>query len=275
MKQLTLINFKAPLDFHPLGIEYEAATSILYVINHSRHSGSVIEIFKVSVQDNTATHIRTFQHPLLHAPNSIQALGDGKLFVTNDHWMRAAVSPLLSKIETFAGIPSGSIVYTDVNDPDSTKILARVPFANGVTLLNATTLAVASSSKAGIYFFTVNVDRSLVLRNMVRTPAGADNISLDSNGALLIAGHPFAPALMSVSQGRAECNFDGTEAQREACRCTSPSWAGEWTEKEGLRSLFADDGSLFCSSSTAVRDVKRGVGFVSGLYDKGLFVFRE
>jgi arylesterase/paraoxonase len=31
----------------------------------------------------------------------------------------------------------------------------------------------------------------------------------------------------------------------------------------------------FATGSTAVRDVERGVGIVSGLYEKGLLVWRE
>jgi arylesterase/paraoxonase len=36
-----------------------------------------------------------------------------------------------------------------------------------------------------------------------------------------------------------------------------------------------DSGNDICSSSTAVRDAKRGVGLVSMLYGKGLVVFNE
>lgn len=220
------------------------------------------------------THLQTFQHPLIHTPNSIHSLGDGKLFVTNDHYIRAAVSPLLSKIETFSGVPLGRVVYTDVRNPASTKVVASVSFANGIAMLNETTLAVASTGKPAIYFYNVKPDYSLQFIKYVRVPAAIDNLSVDSAGVLLMAGHPMVPATMKVAKGRPSCNKESEEeAEREACRCTAPGWVAEWTEEKGLRTLYK--GWDFCTSTTAVRDRKRGVGFVSGLYAEGLMSFVE
>lgn len=263
------------MDFHPLGIEFDAATSMLYIVNHSRYSGSVVEVFQISINDAVAKHVQTFTHPLIHTPNSIHSLGNGKLLITNDHYVGAAVSPLLSKIETFSGVPGGSVVYTDIHSPHDTKIVARVPFANGIAMLNSTTVAVASSSKSGVYFYTLNADHSLTFQRIIRTPAGADNISVDSNGKLLIAGHPFVPGLMKVSKARAICDLNGDEEERKACDCSAPSWVAEWSEEGGLKELYKNSGEEFCSSSTAVRDVNRGVGIISGLYQRGVMVFKE
>ncbi|KAF2132412.1 calcium-dependent phosphotriesterase [Dothidotthia symphoricarpi CBS 119687] len=275
LKRLSLSDYADPVDFHPLGIEFDAATSTLYVINHSRYSGSVIEVFQVSVESAVAKHVQTFKHPLVNTPNSIHSLGDGKLLVTNDHYMRAAVSPVLSKIETFSGISGGSVVYTDIHNPNDTRVVARVPFANGIAMFNSTTVAVASSSLPGIYFYTIDLDHRLALQRYVRTPVGVDNLSVDSDGKLLVAGHPFAFSLMKVSKGRPNCVLDGNEAEKKACECSAPSWAAEWSEKEGLKELYKNSSEEFCSSSTVVRDVNRNVGIISGLYEKGVFVFRE
>ncbi|KAF2819976.1 calcium-dependent phosphotriesterase [Ophiobolus disseminans] len=262
-------------DFHPLGIALDPKSSTLYIVNHAR-SGSCIEILHLDLPARTATHVRSLTHPLLHAPNAIEIFGNGKLYVSNDHYIRAAVSPLLSKIETFSGAPGGSVVYIDTNDMDASKIVARVPFANGIARLNDTTLVVASSSKPGLYFYSISPDlQSLELKNVVRTPAGADNLSIDSNSKILIAGHPFAPTLMHVAEGRWDCDEKGTQEQKAKCGCWAPSWVGEWSEEGGLRTVLRDGGEKVCSSSTAVRDGERGVGFVSMLYGRGVVVFRE
>lgn len=264
-------------DFHPLGLAFDSATSLLYAINHAR-SGSVIEIFIVSLSSHTLTHAHTFSHPLLHTPNAMHLLDDGRMYVTNDHYLRAAVNPILSKIETFAAIPGGNVAYVDTKTLD-VKVLAHVPFANGVVKLNDSTVVVASSSKPGLYFYDVapnGVD--LKWKQSIRTPAGADNLSLDSKGKILIAGHPYALELMEVSKGRPECDEHGTEDQREKCGCWAPSWVGEWSEKGGLKTLMMDSGKgqkAICSSSTAVRDAAKGVGLLSMLYGRGLVVFRE
>lgn len=260
-------------DLHPLGIAFDTATSTLYVVNHSRHSASHILILHIDAHTLTPTLVARLTHPLLHAPNAIQVLGQNKLYITNDHFLRAAVSPLLSKIETFSGAPGGTVVYIDTRHRSAAKVVARVPFANGLELVNSTTLAVASSSKSGVYLFDIQHDDALALRAVVRTPAGVDNLSMDSTGKVLMAGHPFAPGLMKVSKGRAQCDVSGSAEEKKACECTAPSWVAEWSEKDGLKELYRNDGTEFCSSSTAVRDAERGVGIVSGLYERGILVF--
>ncbi|KAJ4357319.1 uncharacterized protein N0V89_001894 [Didymosphaeria variabile] len=102
IQPLAFKNFPNEHDFHPLGLELDKTTSTLYVASHAQ-SGSCIEVFQLEVMSKSLTHVRTIQHPLIHAPNSIESAGDGKIYVTNDHMFRARVSPIMSKIETFSG----------------------------------------------------------------------------------------------------------------------------------------------------------------------------
>lgn len=275
---LTLTNIPNPSDFHPLGLAFDTSSSTLYAINHAR-SGSVLESFAIDLPSSTAKRVGTLQHELLHAPNAIHLLGNGKMLVTNDHYIRAAVSPLLSKIETFTAAPGGSVVYIDINNLARIKVVARLPFANGIAQVNESTVVVASSSRPGLYFYNLNSDTGdLTYKNFIRTPVGIDNLSLDGAGKLLIAGHPFVLALTKVAQGRFRCDEAGTQEEKEACKCDSASWFGEWSEEGGMKTLFVDNaegGMGVCSSSTVVRDRGRGVGFMSMLYGKGVVVFRE
>jgi arylesterase/paraoxonase len=276
LKPLVLTNYDNAADFQPLGIEFDAVTSTLYVINHSRNSGNIIEVFQVSVQDAVARHMQTLKHPLIYTPNSIHSLGDGKLLVTNDHYIGALISPLISQVETFAGIPGGSVVYTDIQNPSHTKTLVRIPFANGIAMLNSSTVAVASSAKMGVNLYTFSPDTiNLYFRKYIRAPSSVDNLSVDASGKLLMAGHPFAASLMKVSKARAKCNMRGSEEEKKACECTAASFVAEWSESGGLNTLYKNSGEEFCSSSTYARDVGRGVGIVTGLYDRGILVARD
>ena len=269
LKQLTI---DEP-DLHPLGLAFDTSSSTLYVVNHARQQGSHILILNVDISTSVSTLVARFKHPLLHTPNSIEVIKKHELYVTNDHYIGAATSSILSKVETFSGTPGGTVVYVDTRFPKKAKVVARVPFANGVVFVNSTTLAVASSSKSGLYLFDVRQEHDLELSQIIRTPAAVDNLSIDNKGMVLMAGHPFAPALMKVSQGRAACNPHGDIQEKEACKCTAPSWVAEWSEPEGLKTLYKNNGDEFCSSSTAVRDNSRGVGIVSGLYESGILVF--
>jgi arylesterase/paraoxonase len=140
-------------------------------------------------------------------------------------------------------------------------------------MFNESTLAVASTSKAGVYFYNVTPEYDLGFKSYVRTQAAVDNLSVDGKGRLLLAGHPFSPSLFGFTKNRWKCNMEGGEEERKACECGAPSWAAEWTEEGGLKEIYK--GSEICSSSTVVRDTTRGVGIVSGLYDRGILVFKE
>lgn len=277
LKPLKLTGFEGADQMQPLGIEYDHTSLTLYVINHAP-TGSVLEIFSITTSTATATHIRTLKHPFLHAPNSIHSLGNGKLFVSNDHFFPARNFRLLSKLETFSGLPGGTLVFIDVHDLSIARIVARVPFANGITMVNESVLAVVSTSLSGIYLFDVTPSFSLQNRRTIHTPPGIDNISVDRDGKLLVAGHPWGFGLIRLAAQRAQCDLESdSEDERNACECWAPSWVAEWDGSGGgkgmLRELYK--GFEYCSSTTMVRDRKRGVAIVSALYDRGLMFMEE
>lgn len=272
------LNFSPAKDtpFHPLGIEYHPESQTLFVINHAPPH-STIETYIVDIESGTANFQKVIQDSEnLKTPNSIAAVSDTELFVTNDHYFRAAVNPLLSKIESYGGIPGGSVTWVKYS-PEGviTKTLAHLPFANGVVLLNETTLAVASSTTSSVRLY--NVDRAggvptLSLLTSFTLPFIPDNISADKNGKLLIAGHPHAPSLEIVARNNGACLKDGEESE-QVCKAHRLSWVAEWSQESGVKTLYS--GADFGSSSTAARDVDRGIGFVTGLYNRGLLVWRE
>ena len=281
-EQLKLLDFSgAAEDFHPLGIEYHSTSQTLFVANHAR-SNSRIEIFKLFSQESAATHVRTLDHPLLAAPNAIAALSESEIIVTNDHYFLHRNQPLLALLETYLGAPGGSVVYVDLG-PDAAKLvprmelLARMPFANGMVILNATALAVASSSTTSVRLYSIERGSETQAPRLKHTrtvpvPFLPDNLSVDVNGKLLIAGHPHGPTLEKVAKNSARWNAPGAKG-KEGCDFRGLSGIAEWTEEDGLRMLFVGD--EFATSSTAVRDVDRQIGVATGLYERGVLVWNE
>ncbi|KAK7757542.1 hypothetical protein SLS62_000557 [Diatrype stigma] len=248
-------------DLHTLGMAFDEATATLLVANHARFGGgSRIEVFKLDgiaadgtqTQTPKATHVRTVRHPLIHAPNSIalvEGAGGAAFFVTNDHAVPAARNKLLSLLETYVAPPTGTVVYVDMRGEAEgegevkAQVVARVPFANGIEVLNETTLAVASTSRAAVYLYEVSPPFSasasspppfdsdssrspykLTYTSRIRVPFLPDNLSLtryyssgtgtgDKTGTattkLLIAGHAHVPSLARFSATRHACNGDG------------------------------------------------------------------
>jgi len=276
-EKLKLLDFQAiAIDFHPLGIEYDVETRRIFVVNHAG-TGSTIEVFKLFIEEMAATHIGSIRHPLLHAPNSIALLSGTELLVSNDHYFLKRSQPSLAALETYLGLPGGNIAHVKLSDPvtetATVNILAHVPFANGVALLNDTTLAVASTSGAAVLLYTsTSRFQDISLAQTIHLPFLPDNLSVDDVGTILIAGHPYAPAVEKTARNNALCS-QADAISEPRCKERAPSWVSEWSPESGLRHLYVGD--EISTSTTAVRDVQRGIGFVTGLYDRGLLRWKE
>ena len=264
--------------FHPLGIEYHEASQTLYIINHSP-DGPSVEWYTLDTEQVVAKYEGFAQNSTyLPSPNSMVAISKDELFLPNDHLFPAKYNLLLAKLETYAGLPGGSVAYVKRNDDGSTsvKTLARIPFANGIALLNSSTLAVASSSTANVRIFNItwaaNGTPELSQTSSISVPFAPDNLSSDSKGKLLITGHPHAPSLEQVAKRNRFCEGLESAAGEDCSSLQKLSWVAEWSEETGLTTLYS--GSEFGTSTTAVRDWQAGVGFVVGLYERGLLTWK-
>lgn len=275
ISRIQLVEYEGASKFHPLGLEFDEASSTLLVSNH-HFDGPRIEIFKLDISSHhpLARHVRTILHPLIRSPNSIVALSEHEFFFTNDHHFLIRRNPYLAKLETYAALPLGGIVHAVVNSDSSVtaRIVANLAYPNGLALLNASTIAVAQTSSCKVRLFDIQDDRSLVSLAEIDVPFMPDNLSSEQDGALLISGHPHPLSLERMVKRRIQClennllpNCDGS---------TAPSAVSEWTERQGLKTLYLDAGK-FSASTTAVRDSERKTGLITGLYGKGILVWRE
>lgn len=277
VSRIQLVDYANPSHFHPLGIEYNAASSTLLVSNHDIE-GPRIEIFTLEISSHppVARHIRTITSPLIKSPNAILALNQHEFYFTNDHHFQARNSPLLSKLETYAGLPLGDIVHVDMHNEASATLrtVANVPFANGLTLLNDSVLAVAASSSSQLRLYDIQHGGSLKLATEIWTPFLPDNLSCDQKGAILISGHPHPHSLEKLVDDRRHCLEDHSMDFQKCHTGSAPSWVSEWTWEGGLRTLYTS-ATEFGSSSTALRDTEYNVGIITGLYEKGILVWRD
>ncbi|KAI0410023.1 putative paraoxonase [Xylaria palmicola] len=294
LRRLAFVDFEFQSDFHSLGMAYDEPTSTLLVASH-RHDYPAVEVFRLDLKAHTATHLRSIQHPLIHGPNAIALVSDREFYVTNSNHFAVRDHPFLHPLEVNLGLPGGTVVHVDASpslaDPASpvrASVVARLAFANGIELLlNDTTAVVSSSAKARVHFFAISRPGDDDGRgpptfrpvSALPVPFSPDNLAVSGDGALLIAGHPHVPSLGKFARTRHVCNAPDELAAadahtRETCGTLSaPSWAARWTEKDGLQTLYAD--VEYPSSATAVRDSGRKMGIISGLYARGILVWRE
>lgn len=274
--ELDLDGYEGEFSFHPLGVEYHRESGTLVVCNH-HVDGSRIEVFTLTMNSKgaVAKHTRSIIHPLLRTPNSVVALNGNEFYITNDHYFRRKDYPALTLVETYAGIPGGSVAYLNLAaEPIEVKTVARGPFANGVTLLNESTVAVAFSAAAEVRLYIREEDNSLQQVDAIRLRFVPDNLSTGKDGGLLIAGHPHPPSLDKTVHARTECKGGDGVVPQECWESTAPSWVERWTAAEGLETLYVSS-KEFGSSATAAKDVARNIGIVTGLYENGILVWRE
>jgi arylesterase / paraoxonase len=276
-RPMQLVNFSQSVSFHPLGISFHAATKTLYVVNHAE-TGSCIEVFLVNINSNTLVHKQTIRHPHLPTPNSITPLSDHEVLVTNDHKWIIRRQPALAHFETFAAYPGGTVVYVNIAT-NKTRKLAALPFANGIAQLSGNRVAVSSTTLPAVFIYAMDpTTRAFTLLKKLRTPFWPDNLNVDSAGTLLIAGHPWAIGLTPVAKENYKYDVEGKAGEGLLPfedRPRAASWVAEWdgNEEGQLRTLYV--GTEFGTSTAADRDLKRGVGIVVGLYERGVMVWKE
>ncbi|KAF4555978.1 Hypothetical protein D9617_2g059440 [Elsinoe fawcettii] len=261
-------------DFHPLGMEYHAPSNRIFVVNLSRDKPR-IEVFKLHLAESAATFIQSVRHVHLPSPNSIYPISENSFYVTNDHYFPYRQHAMLNQIETFGALPISTVdKVTFSGSKVDVQTMARLPFPNGITKLNETTMAVASTSSATVRLFHVDQKSGKwIPKESIGVRMLPDNLSVDDEGTLFIAGHAHATSITKYAKTRKECNSpEGRKTQR--CKdMTSPSMVVSWTRKDGVKEIYTDD--KYGAACTAVRDSKAKVGIVSSLYDPGLLVWKE
>ncbi|KAK6949344.1 hypothetical protein Daesc_009419 [Daldinia eschscholtzii] len=292
LTRFQIVGYDSGADFHTLGIAYDEETSTLFVTNH-RKEGRTIELFKLDFGTFTATHFRTIQHPLFRSPNAIALLNSHEFLVTNDHHFLMENSRILSMVETLLGLPLATVLHVDISPlledpatPAKVDTVARLAFPNGIEIVNETTVAIASTTGTAVYLYDIAIPAStnttsptLTYKSKVNFPFWVDNIQISGDGTLFAAGHPHPATLSKYASSRHGCGSPEILAAADAsfqeyCRNAQGfSGVSKWTESGGVEHIYFDD--KYPTSSTAVFDSKRKVGIITGLYAKGILVWRE
>ena len=211
--------------------------------------------------------------PLIKSPNSIAVLSENEIYVSSDHYFLKRHNPVLAWLETYLGLPLGAVVYANTLTNEF-RTVARVPFSNGITFLNETAVAVASTSGAAVRFYEMSTDRSLEQTGAVNLDFMPDNLYTDKNGMLLITGHPHPPTLDQMRVKRFECQLNSTVHNPDCLDGKSPTTVVEWSADRGVRTLYVATDEVV-GGCTSLRDVEYNVGMTLGLYGRGVLIWKE
>lgn len=229
-----LVSVDTPADFRPHGFSLyrEGDIGRLMVISHPA-SGDQVLIFDIG-EDGTLTHVSTITDPVVHQTNDIQATGPDSFYITNDVYFGDSIP---GYFEAFLGLPLGGIGYFD---GESGQILRRgFSYANGIHLSEDGTQLYASAFLGReVQVFDRDVEtNALTPIARHRVPLGLDNITLDEDGAIYIAGNP---EVFSFTAHQAD---PSVHAPSQAVKIDPET--GDW------QTVFYTDGTLIDSASVA------------------------
>jgi hypothetical protein len=281
VKRLAFKGFPTPQGYSSHGLDVVPSASnpdmlYVYAINHRKPirtpiqglgkkvgANSVVEIFKTTIGENTLTHIRTVEDPVIDTPNDLVGSPDGKSFYfTNDHGAKVGFVRTLE----FLGLARTSVGYCHVDQGCKTSV-AGMPGNNGIARSQNGTIYVGSAKIGGISTFEEQSDHSLVLTDVIPTDRIVDNLSVDEDGALWAAGIPSAFRWLSALSDPAKV------APSSALRITKN--IGEkafFGEKFKVEKVFEDDGTVASGTTSVVHDVRRNTLFLTGILSTHLTV---
>ncbi|THV03217.1 hypothetical protein K435DRAFT_748242 [Dendrothele bispora CBS 962.96] len=301
--RVTLENYPAGHDFHPLGAEvypsFAGNASNMYVVNHARER-TTIEQFVISPSSASAKYVRTLTSPWFIAPNALALTSPDSFYVTNDHVITRRLSyvgHVLPLAETLLTLPLSFAAHVtlDPNPSSETPIVSHnivapfIPFSNGVAISpSGAEVAIASTSLSQVYFYDRNsTTNELKYKGMERVPFTADNLNYDESGALIVGGHPHFPTLAGVAAKKRDVAASWVVALAPKVQSDASEPKAEFDPSAplpahkkipppmnyDLETVFQSNGKFFSSSSTGLRDLKAGKVYVAGLYaEEGVLV---
>ncbi|KAH8601624.1 serum paraoxonase/arylesterase-like protein [Bisporella sp. PMI_857] len=188
------------IDVHGLDIEaLENGLLRLWMINHrppidesgqpldatKLGANSTIEAFDLRRDSSQLDHVKTFHDDAIQTPNSVSATGDGGFMFTNDHgnYKTGALREL-----SFVYCP-GTLGYCASNGTCGIAY-PKGNFPNGMTKDKDGLYYVAQSTKFRIEVYSRQDNGSLLKIDEIIIGMGLDNLSIDENGDIFVAGFP-------------------------------------------------------------------------------------
>jgi len=182
----------APADFHPHGLSLYRGPDgrlTLMVVDHHANGVSSIDIFDVTVKDGAASLSARalIEGGLLVHPNDVAAVSPDAFYTTNDSTSRSEAG---RAFDAYAVLPRSNVIYFDGG---VFRIVATgLAFANGIQVSHdGNYVYVATTLGRALFTYKRNAfTGNLVQVNTLSIASGLDNIDIDANGNLWVAGQP-------------------------------------------------------------------------------------
>ncbi|KAG6331418.1 hypothetical protein ID866_7671 [Astraeus odoratus] len=242
----------------------------VYVVNHRRPlagdpwkvgADSVIEVFETRLSDSELRHVRTFEDPtVIITPNDVVGSPDGQsVYFTNDNaqklGLKRHLNVLLQPYDTSVG-------FCDADQ--GCKFAYRgLHASNGIVKglgHDNDTYYVADYMLGEITVLERKPDNTFMYVEAIKTGYAADNLAIDSNGALWVAGITDLLGLV-FRKFENPSELVPSTALRVTVNNDSTSFYGE---KYSVDKIFEDPGQLASGITSVVYDTQGGLLFMHG-----------
>jgi len=225
-------------DFHPHGISFLRSNgkSFLFVVNHNA-AGNYVEVFEY--KSDTLFHQSSIKGNSMCCPNDVVAVAPDQFYVTNDHGYKGGIMRFL---EEYLQLPFSSLLYYD--GAAFSTVFDGLLYANGVNVSDdGTKLYLATTTGRTLFTFSRNtVSGQISLAGKLNLKTGIDNIDVDAEGNLWIAGHPKLLAFVSHSK-------DSASLSPSQVLKIIPGISGDY----GVEEVLMDKGNMLSGASIALR----------------------
>lgn len=171
----------AGMVFHPHGIWIEEidGQKMLWVISHDdeKHQHFVVQY---AMEPAHLQYVRTYASPLLNSPNSVCALPDGSLLVTNDSRKRHTL------LEKALALKVMNVVHIQPNG-EAQIVADRISYTNGINR-KGNTVYVTGTTHNRLFAYDWDGKMLQNRRKIAKIP-GPDNLRWHGEDELLVACH--------------------------------------------------------------------------------------
>ncbi|MDQ7017716.1 MAG: SMP-30/gluconolactonase/LRE family protein [Robiginitomaculum sp.] len=158
----------------------------LFVIEHGDWSQSRIIIFRI--ENGVLVFDHAVTDPLIQRPNDVAAAGENAFYTSND--LGVPYGDKRELLEVLLRQQKGNLVYFD--GQKAQMAADHIGYANGVALSHdGSKLYLGAIIDQSVRFYDRDLKTgALTLRDKINLHTGVDNIDVDEDGVLWVAGHP-------------------------------------------------------------------------------------
>ena len=225
-----------PTPFSPHGISMVKVDDYYRVLAVNNKMGpQTIEEFKFV--NDSLIYVKTHSDSSMISPNDVLAIDRNSFYWTNDHKYTKGIKRFF---EGFLALKISTVYHFDGKNYN--KEVDDIAFSNGIIYdRNRNLIYVASSTGFLVKVYEPKSDGSLNFIEDIPVGTGVDNVALDEDGNIWVAGHPKLLTLHSYEAAK-----DKKISPSEIVKVTYKSLNDYTIEK-----IYVNDGSLMSASTVA------------------------